>query len=101
LTPVADSYNLSITQGQQTMPRKLTNKQIEDGINKVAENYFKASCAKGMPESTRNYLTNKWANFRELAVLLSQKNPKSLEEFIFTSQGWLVSAEQIAAEAVE
>jgi hypothetical protein len=81
------------------MPRKITNKQIVDGINKVAENYFKASNAKGMPEVTKQFLTGKWAMYREMAVLLSQKNPKSLEEIIFTSQSWLVSAEQVAAEA--
>ena len=81
------------------MPRKLTNKQIVDGINKVAENYFKASNAKGLSESTREFLTGKWAQFREVAVLLSQKNPKSLEELVWSSQSWLVDSERVAAEA--
>jgi hypothetical protein len=81
------------------MPRKLTNKQIVDGINKVAENYFKASNAKGLSESTREFLTGKWAQFREMAVLLSQKNPKTLEEIVWSSQSWLVDSERVAAEA--
>lgn len=81
------------------MPRKLTNKQIVDGINKVAENYFKAANAKGLSESTRQFLESKWANFREMAVLLSQKNPKSLEEMVWSSQSWLVDCERVAAEA--
>jgi hypothetical protein len=83
------------------MPKPLTNKQISDGINKVAENYFKASNAKGLSQSTRDFLTNKWAHFREMAVMLSQKNPKTLESIVFDSQGWLVSAEQVAAEAAK
>ena len=70
-----------------------------DGINKVAENYFKASNAKGLSESTREFLTGKWAQFREMAVLLSQKNPKTLEELVWSSQSWLVDAERVAAEA--
>ena len=81
------------------MPRKLTNKQIVDGINTVAENYFKAADAKGVPEATRIFLEGKWANFREMAVLLSQKNPKSLEEMVWSSQSWLVDCERVAAEA--
>jgi hypothetical protein len=83
------------------MPKPLTNKQIVDGINKVAENYFKASNAKGLSEGVRSHLTAKWAYFREMAVLLSQKNPKTLESIVFDSQGWLVSAEQVAAEAAK
>lgn len=81
------------------MPRKLTNKNIVDGINKVAENYFKAANAKGLRDDTRIFLEGKWAHFREMAVLLSQKNPKSLEAMVWSSQSWLVDSERIAAEA--
>jgi hypothetical protein len=91
-------YHVSINQGQN-MPKTLTNKQIVDGINKVAENYFKASNARGLTDGVRQSLTLKWAHFREMAVMLSQKNPKTLESIVFDSQSWLVSAEQVAAEA--
>lgn len=83
------------------MPRKLTNKNIVDGINKVAENYFKAANAKGLPDDTRQFLESKWANFREMAVLLSQKNPKTLEEIVWSSQCWLVDCERVAVEAAK
>jgi hypothetical protein len=83
------------------MARNITNKAIVDGINKVAENYFKASNAKGLSESTRNHLTAKWAFFREMAVLLSQKQSKSLESMVFESQGWLVGVQQVEKECAK
>lgn len=81
------------------MPRKLTNKQIVDGINKVAENYFKAANVKGLSESTRQILESKWEVFREMAILLSHKSPRSLEEIVWSSRAWLVDCERVAAEA--
>jgi hypothetical protein len=99
LTLAPDSYNLSITQGKKNMARKLTNKQIVDGINTVDENYFKACNAKGLRDDTRIFLESKWAHFRDMAVLLSQKNPSNLEEMVWTSQSWRVECERIAAEA--
>ena len=77
------------------MPKTLTNKQIVAGVNKVAENYFKASNAKGLSDSVRQMLTMKWAHFREIAVMLAQKNAKTLESIMDSSEGWVRSAEEV------
>jgi len=67
----------------------------------VAENYFKASNAKGLSEDTRKFLTNKWALYREIAHLMAVQDPKTLESIVMDSQSWLTSAEQVAAEAAK
>lgn len=81
--------------------KRVSKKNINIAISKVAENYFKASNAKGLSESTRNMLTQKWAMYREIAYLLAVQDPKTLESIVFDSQTWLVSAEQVAAEAAK
>lgn len=81
--------------------KRVSKKNINIAISKVAENYFKASNANGLSESTRAFLTNKWAIYREIAYLLAVQDPKTLEAIVFDSQGWLVSAEQAAAEAAK
>lgn len=70
------------------MARKASIKSITDGINKVAENYFRASQAKGISESTRVFLTAKWACYREVAVILSIKNQSDLYTLIDGSESW-------------
>lgn len=79
--------------------KRVSRKNINIAISKVAENYFKASNAKGLSESTRTFLTQKWAVYREIAYLMAVQDPKTLESIVFDSQTWLVSAEQVAAEA--
>lgn len=81
--------------------KRVSKKNINIAISKVAENYFKASNAKGLSESTRQFLTGKWAVYREIAYLLAVQDPKTLEGIVFDSQTWLVSAEQVAAEAAK
>lgn len=81
--------------------KRVSRKNINIAISKVAENYFKASNAKGLSESTRNFLTQKWAVYREIAYLMAVQDPKTLESIVFDSQSWLVSAEQVAAEAAK
>jgi hypothetical protein len=81
--------------------KRVSKKNINIAISKVAENYFKASNANGLSESTRAFLTNKWAIYREIAYLLAVQDPKTLEAIVFDSQSWLVSAEQVAAEAAK
>lgn len=67
---------------------RATIKQITDGINKVAENYFRASNAKGISESTRVFLTAKWACYREMAVILSIKRESDLYTLVEGSESW-------------
>jgi hypothetical protein len=70
------------------MARKASIKSITDGINKVAENYFRASNAKGISESTRAFLTAKWACYREMAVILSIKRESDLVALVDGSAAW-------------
>lgn len=70
------------------MLRKASIKQITDGMNKVAENYFRASNAKGISESTRAFLTAKWACYREVAVILAIKNQHDLAAIVDGSESW-------------
>jgi hypothetical protein len=81
--------------------KRVSRKQINISISKVAENYFKASNANGLSEETRKYLTNKWAMYREIAYLMAVQDPKTLESIVFDSQSWLTSAEQVAAESAK
>lgn len=81
--------------------KRVSRKNINIAISKVAENYFKASNANGLSESTRQFLTSRWAMYREIAYLLAVQDPKTLESIVFDSQTWLVSAEQVAAEAAK
>ena len=81
--------------------KRVSKKNINIAISKVAENYFKASNAKGLSESTRQFLTGKWAVYREIAYLMAVQDPKTLESIMFDSQSWLVSAEQVAAESAK
>lgn len=75
------------------MARKASIKQITDGINTVAENYFRASNAKGITESTRTFLTAKWACYREMAVILAIKNQSDLDNLVDGSAAWKRDAE--------
>ena len=70
------------------MARKATIKSITAGFNTVAENYFRASQAAGITESTRTFLTARWAAYREMAVILSIKNVSDLESLIGCSAAW-------------
>lgn len=79
--------------------KRVSRKSINCAISKVAENYFKASNANGLSQSTRDFLTARWAMYREIAYLLAVQDSKTLESIVFDSQTWLVSAEQVAAEA--
>jgi hypothetical protein len=79
--------------------KRVSKKNINIAISKVAENYFKASNANGLTEDTRKYLTGKWAMYREIAYLMAVQDPKTLESITFESQSWLVTAEQIAESA--
>jgi len=81
--------------------KRVSKKNINIAISKVVENYFKASNANGLSEDTRKFLTGKWAMYREIAYLLAVQDPKTLESIVFDSQGWLVSAEAVAAEAAQ
>lgn len=81
------------------MPRKSSIKSITAGINTVAENYFRASQAKGLTESTRTFLTARWACYREVAVILSIKNASDLESLVSGSATWKRDAERCDAEA--
>lgn len=81
--------------------KRVSKKNINIAISKVAENYFKASNAKGLSQSVRDLLTNKWAMYREIAYLLAVQDSKTLEAIVFDSQSWLTSAEAVAAEAAE
>lgn len=81
--------------------KRVSKKNINIAISKVAENYFKASNAKGLSQSTRDFLTARWCLYREIAYLLAVQDPKTLESIVFDSQTWLVSAEQVAAEAAK
>jgi len=73
--------------------KRVSRKNINIAICKVAENYFKACNANGLSESTRQFLTNKWAVYREIAYLMAVQDPKTLESIVFDSQTWQVAAE--------
>jgi hypothetical protein len=75
------------------MKRKVSIKNITDGFNTVAENYFRAANAKGITESTRAFLESRWACYREMAVILAIKNQSDLEALISTSAAWKRDAE--------
>ena len=81
--------------------KRVSRKNINIAISKVAENYFKASNARGLSESTRQFLCTRWAMYREIAYLMAVQDSKTLESIVFDSQTWLVSAEQVAAEAAK
>ena len=81
--------------------KRVSRKNINIAISKVAENYFKASNAEGLTDSTRQFLITRWAIYREIAYLMAVQDSKTLESIVFDSQGWLVSAEQVAAEAAK
>ena len=70
------------------MARKASIKQITDGFNTAAENYFRASRAKGISESTREFLTARWAAYREVAVILAIKRQDDLEKLVSCSAAW-------------
>jgi len=75
------------------MPRKASIKSITDGINKVAENYFRAANAKGISEDTRRFLESRWACYREMAVILAIKRQEDLDTLVGCSAAWKRDAE--------
>ena len=81
--------------------KRVSKKNINIAISKVAENYFKASNAKGLSEDTRKYLTNKWALYREIAYLMAVQDPNTLKNIVMDSESWAASAAAIAAEAAK
>lgn len=83
------------------MPRK-SLKQITQSFNTIAENYFKAANAKGLSQSIRDDLTQRWAYAREVAYILATHGRGSnLDQLVDQSAGWLKSAEAVAAEAAK
>ena len=81
--------------------KRVSKKNINIAISKVAENYFKASNANGLSEDTRKYLTNKWALYREIAYLMAVQDPNTLKNIVMDSESWAASADAIAAEAAK
>jgi hypothetical protein len=81
--------------------KRVSKKNINIAISKVAENYFKASNAKGLSEDTRKFLTNKWAMYREIAYLMAVQSPETLKNIVMDSESWAASADAIAAEAAK
>jgi hypothetical protein len=81
--------------------KRVSRKNINIAISKVAENYFKASNAKGLSQSTRDFLTGKWAMYREIAYLMAVQSPSTLESIVNDSENWVRSAEAVAAEAAQ
>jgi hypothetical protein len=81
--------------------KRVSKKNINIAISKVAENYFKASNAKGLSEDTRKYLTNKWALYREIAYLMAVQDPNTLKNIVMDSESWAASAAAVAAEAAQ
>jgi hypothetical protein len=75
------------------MARKASIKSITAGFNTVAENYFRASNAKGISQSTREFLTARWACYREMAVILAIKNQSDLDNLVDGSAAWKRDAE--------
>lgn len=81
--------------------KRVSRKNINIAISKVAENYFKASNANGLSQSTRDFLTARWAIYREIAYLMAVQSPKTLEGIVDDSENWVKSAEAVAAEAAK
>jgi hypothetical protein len=82
------------------MARKASIKSITDGINKVAENYFRAANAKGISNDTRKFLEARWACYREVAVILSIKNQSDLSTLVDGSEYWKRDAMRCETEAL-
>jgi hypothetical protein len=81
--------------------KRVSRKNINIAISKVAENYFKAANAKGLSQSTRDFLTNKWAMYREIAYLMAVQDPETLKTIVMDSESWAASAAAVAAEAAK
>ncbi len=75
------------------MPKKLTNKQIRDGINEITLSYFRATSEEsGLGYDSKQHLIAKWALLREISVLLSQKDPTILANLKNDADNWLKTA---------
>ena len=79
---------------------RITRKTINDTFARVAEDYFRAANKPGVPESTKTYLTQRWAIMREVALAVTGRQD-SLEGLRNDAAGWLKSCEQVAAEAAK
>jgi len=81
--------------------KRVSRKNINIAISKVAENYFKASNANGLSEDTRRFLISKWAMYREIAYLMAVQDPNTLKNIVMDSESWAASAQAVAAEAAK
>ena len=81
--------------------KRVSHKNINIAISKVAENYFKASNVNGLSEDTRKFLTNKWAIYREIAYLMAVQDPNTLKNIVMDSESWAASAKLVDMEAVK
>lgn len=70
------------------MAKKLTNKEILNGIIK-ARNTYNAAASKAPTVSTQEYLSNKWAMLNDIAKLLAHKDKKMLEDLVKCAESWL------------
>jgi hypothetical protein len=81
--------------------KRVSKKNINIAISKVAENYFKAANAKGLSEDTRRVLTTRWCIYREIAYLMAVQSPETLKNIVMDSESWAASAAAVAAEAAK
>ncbi len=81
--------------------KRVSRKNINIAISKVAENYFKASNARGLSEDTRRFLIGKWAVYREIAYLMAVQDAETLKNIVMDSESWAASAQAVAAEAAK